>query len=87
MTGPTASGANSLGALLRLPLRLPGLVLDWFSHRPPVGDDGLTAAEGKEYEAQFWKVANSPAPKDARLRAEREVHAGIRQVIHLRRSR
>jgi hypothetical protein len=84
--GPTATGANTLDALLRF----PGFLVRWVAReftREPVGSDGLTDAEGDEYEAQFWKVANAPAPKDARLRAEREVRAGKRQVVRLRRLR
>jgi hypothetical protein len=83
---PTGKGVSRSGALLRF----PGLVVRWVARkfaREQVGSDGLTDAEGKEYEAQFWKVATAPAPKDARLRAEREVEAGTRQVLRLRRPR
>lgn len=87
--GSTANGVNPVDALLRF----PGLVVRWVAgeftrmHSSTVGSDGLTDAEGAEYEARFWKVANTPIPPDARLRAEREVQAGTRSVVHLRRSR
>jgi hypothetical protein len=83
---PNAKGVNPFGALLRF----PGLVVRWVARkftREQVGSDGLTDTEGKEYEARFWKVATAPAPEDARLRAEREVEAGTRPVLHLRRPR
>jgi hypothetical protein len=47
------------------------------------GPDGLTEAEGREYEARFWKVANAPSPPEARLRAEDELAAGQRVMVHL----
>ncbi|MGH3403225.1 MAG: hypothetical protein ACRDRJ_12135 [Streptosporangiaceae bacterium] len=71
----TPSGMRPRAALLR--------VARW-AMRWTESDETTSAAQHRAA-ARYAAVADAPIPKEARLRAEREMRTGTRQVVHLRR--